>query len=101
MTLAQHLIELFCVWEAVSAVLERLSYFVRGCWPTILRHLSERKADHLIESIRGLGVNTFDRWHTIDAKTHGVHVGIARPTTVNTTSFGIHPPTFRLPATAR
>jgi catechol 2,3-dioxygenase-like lactoylglutathione lyase family enzyme len=28
-------------------------------------------------------------------------VGIARPTTVDTTSFGIHPPTFRLPATAR
>ena len=28
-------------------------------------------------------------------------MGIARPTTVDTTSFGIHPPTFRLPATAR
>ena len=28
-------------------------------------------------------------------------MGIARPPTVDTTSFGIHPPTFRLPATAR
>ena len=28
-------------------------------------------------------------------------MAIARPTTTDTTSFGIHPPTFRLPATAR
>ena len=28
-------------------------------------------------------------------------MGIAKPTSADTTSFGIHPPAFRLPATAR